>query len=57
MGIVGGACSDVEQTIIEVDKFAKRERLLDLLRATGTAPFPMPNLFSVRYDSLPVLPV
>ncbi|XP_015260461.1 PREDICTED: probable ATP-dependent RNA helicase DDX4 [Cyprinodon variegatus] len=57
VGIVGGACSDVEQTIIEVDKFAKRERLLDLLRATGTAPFPMLNLFSVRYDSLPVLPV
>ncbi|XP_034459468.1 probable ATP-dependent RNA helicase DDX4 isoform X2 [Hippoglossus hippoglossus] len=36
VGVVGGACSDVEQTFIEVTKFSKREQLLDLLKATGT---------------------
>ena len=35
VGVVGGACSDVEQTFIEVTKFSKREQLLDLLKATG----------------------
>ncbi|KAM9766480.1 putative ATP-dependent RNA helicase DDX4 isoform 2-T3 [Menidia menidia] len=36
VGIVGGACSDVEQTFVQVTKFSKREQLLDLLRTTGT---------------------
>ncbi|XP_039997922.1 probable ATP-dependent RNA helicase DDX4 isoform X2 [Xiphias gladius] len=36
VGVVGGACSDVEQTFIEVTKFSKREQLLDLLKTTGT---------------------
>lgn len=35
VGVVGGACSDVEQTFIEVTKFSKREQLLDLLKTTG----------------------
>uniref|UniRef100_A0A146ZQH4 RNA helicase n=1 Tax=Fundulus heteroclitus TaxID=8078 RepID=A0A146ZQH4_FUNHE len=35
VGIVGGACSDVEQTFIQVTKFSKREQLLDLLKTTG----------------------
>lgn len=35
VGVVGGACSDVEQTIIQVTQFSKREQLLDLLRTTG----------------------
>lgn len=35
VGVVGGACSDVEQMFIEVTKFAKREHLLDLLKTTG----------------------
>ncbi|KAF3706421.1 putative ATP-dependent RNA helicase DDX4 [Channa argus] len=35
VGVVGGACSDVEQTFIQVSKFSKREQLLDLLIATG----------------------
>uniref|UniRef100_A0A3Q4MTM3 RNA helicase n=1 Tax=Neolamprologus brichardi TaxID=32507 RepID=A0A3Q4MTM3_NEOBR len=36
VGIVGGACSDVEQTFVQVTKFAKREQLLDLLKSTGS---------------------
>ncbi|XP_060922841.1 probable ATP-dependent RNA helicase DDX4 [Limanda limanda] len=36
VGVVGGACTDVEQTFIEVTKFAKRDQLFDLLKATGT---------------------
>ncbi|XP_054864120.1 probable ATP-dependent RNA helicase DDX4 isoform X2 [Amphiprion ocellaris] len=35
VGVVGGACSDVEQTLMQVTKFSKRERLLDLLKTTG----------------------
>ncbi|KAA0703620.1 putative ATP-dependent RNA helicase DDX4 [Triplophysa tibetana] len=35
VGVVGGACSDVEQSIIQVTQFSKREQLLDLLRTTG----------------------
>nr|AHL46854.1 vas-l [Cynoglossus semilaevis] len=35
VGIVGGACSDVEQTFIEVGKFSKREQLLDLVKTCG----------------------
>ncbi|MED6271726.1 putative ATP-dependent RNA helicase ddx4 [Characodon lateralis] len=36
VGIVGGACSDVEQTFVQVTKFSKREQLLDILKTTGT---------------------
>nr|XP_055063117.1 probable ATP-dependent RNA helicase DDX4 isoform X1 [Misgurnus anguillicaudatus] len=35
VGVVGGACSDVEQSIIQVTQFSKREQLLELLRTTG----------------------
>lgn len=35
VGVVGGACSDVEQTFVQVTKFSKREQLLDILRSTG----------------------
>nr|XP_057941848.1 probable ATP-dependent RNA helicase DDX4 isoform X2 [Doryrhamphus excisus]XP_057941849.1 probable ATP-dependent RNA helicase DDX4 isoform X2 [Doryrhamphus excisus]XP_057941850.1 probable ATP-dependent RNA helicase DDX4 isoform X2 [Doryrhamphus excisus]XP_057941851.1 probable ATP-dependent RNA helicase DDX4 isoform X2 [Doryrhamphus excisus] len=35
VGVVGGACSDVEQTFLQVTKFSKREQLLDLLKTTG----------------------
>ncbi|XP_070786488.1 probable ATP-dependent RNA helicase DDX4 [Enoplosus armatus] len=35
VGVVGGACSDVEQTFVQVTKFSKREQLLDILRTTG----------------------
>lgn len=35
VGVVGGACSDVEQTIVQVDQYSKRDQLLELLRATG----------------------
>lgn len=37
VGIVGGACSDVEQKFIQVSKFTKREQLLDILKTTGTS--------------------
>ncbi|KAM6958363.1 putative ATP-dependent RNA helicase DDX4 [Tautogolabrus adspersus] len=36
VGVVGGACSDVEQTFVQVTKFSKREQLLDILKTTGT---------------------
>lgn len=36
VGVVGGACSDVEQTIVQVDQCSKRDQLLEVLRATGT---------------------
>lgn len=36
VGIVGGACTDVEQSFIKVAKFSKREQLLDIVRATGS---------------------
>lgn len=39
VGVVGGACSDVEQTFVQVTKFSKREQLLDLLRSTGNYHF------------------
>ncbi|XP_037933556.1 ATP-dependent RNA helicase vasa-like [Teleopsis dalmanni] len=32
VGIVGGACSDVDQIIIEVSRFDKRKKLLEILR-------------------------
>ncbi|XP_034061327.1 probable ATP-dependent RNA helicase DDX4 isoform X2 [Gymnodraco acuticeps] len=36
VGVVGGACSDVEQKLVQVTKFSKREKLLDVLKTTGT---------------------
>ncbi|XP_016941482.2 ATP-dependent RNA helicase vasa [Drosophila suzukii] len=41
IGVVGGACSDVSQTIFEVNKFAKRAKLMEILReqADGTIVF------------------
>nr|AZK16209.1 vasa protein [Collichthys lucidus] len=36
VGVVGGACSDVEQTFVQVTKFSKREQLLNILKTTGT---------------------
>lgn len=35
VGIMGGACTDVEQTFVKVTKFSKREQLLDIVKATG----------------------
>lgn len=45
VGVVGGACSDVEQTFVQVTKFSKREQLLDILKTTGNF-FP-PSYFQV----------
>ncbi|XP_032573275.1 ATP-dependent RNA helicase vasa isoform X4 [Drosophila sechellia] len=41
IGMVGGACSDVKQTIYEVSKFNKRAKLMEILReeADGTIVF------------------
>nr|AAA29013.1 Mab4611 antigen (vasa) [Drosophila melanogaster] len=41
IGIVGGACSDVKQTIYEVNKYAKRSKLIEILseQADGTIVF------------------
>ncbi|KRF98680.1 uncharacterized protein Dwil_GK18312 [Drosophila willistoni] len=41
IGVIGGACSDVTQTIYEVDKFNKRAKLMEILRdgADGTIVF------------------
>ncbi|XP_076140570.1 putative ATP-dependent RNA helicase DDX4 [Alosa pseudoharengus] len=35
VGVVGGACSDVEQLILEVNQFSKRDQLLEILKTTG----------------------
>jgi len=35
VGIVGGACKDVEQTFIETERSEKRSKLLDILKTTG----------------------
>lgn len=35
VGIVGGACADVEQRFYEVGKFKKRQKLLELLQEEG----------------------
>lgn len=42
IGVVGGACNDVDQQILEVSKFDKRNKLMELLNAedpTGTMVF------------------
>lgn len=39
VGIMGGACTDVEQTFVKVTKFSKREQLLDIVKATGNVFF------------------
>ncbi|KAF7655139.1 hypothetical protein LDENG_00060090 [Lucifuga dentata] len=36
VGMVGGACTDVQQTFVHVDKFSKRDHLLNILKSTGT---------------------
>jgi len=36
IGVVGGACDDVEQKVYEVDKFAKREKLMEIVNNVGT---------------------
>ncbi|XP_055083537.1 probable ATP-dependent RNA helicase DDX4 [Periophthalmus magnuspinnatus] len=36
VGMVGGACSDVQQEFVEVTKFSKKEKLLEVLKVTGT---------------------
>lgn len=33
VGIVGGACSDVDQHIYQVSKFDKREKLIEIMEA------------------------
>ncbi|XP_053725411.1 probable ATP-dependent RNA helicase DDX4 isoform X3 [Synchiropus splendidus] len=36
VGVVGGACTDVEQKMIQVSKFDKRWQLLEILKTTGS---------------------
>ncbi|XP_062984136.1 probable ATP-dependent RNA helicase DDX4 isoform X2 [Elgaria multicarinata webbii] len=35
VGQVGGACSDVQQTILEVNQYDKREKLVEILKGIG----------------------
>ncbi|XP_036135465.1 probable ATP-dependent RNA helicase DDX4 isoform X1 [Molossus molossus] len=35
VGQVGGACTDVQQTVLQVGQYAKREKLVETLRSTG----------------------
>lgn len=37
VGILGGACSDVEQVFYNVDKFQKKAKLKELLQEKGNA--------------------
>ncbi|XP_064164945.1 probable ATP-dependent RNA helicase DDX4 [Anguilla rostrata] len=36
VGQVGGACSDVEQNVIQVTQFSKRDSLMEFLKTTGS---------------------
>jgi len=36
VGIVGGACKDVKQTFYEVNKYKKRDKLVEVLKSEGT---------------------
>ncbi|XP_056157066.1 probable ATP-dependent RNA helicase DDX4 [Lampris incognitus] len=36
VGVVGGACRDVEQTIVQVTRYSKRDELKGILEVTGT---------------------
>lgn len=40
VGQVGGACTDVQQTVLQVGQYSKREKLVETLRNTG-APVPL----------------
>jgi superfamily II DNA/RNA helicase len=35
VGMVGGACADVSQQFIQISKFEKRDKLMEILRAQG----------------------
>lgn len=35
VGQVGGACSDVQQTLIQVTQYDKRDKLVDILNSLG----------------------
>ncbi|KAE8636300.1 hypothetical protein XENTR_v10002930 [Xenopus tropicalis] len=35
VGLVGGACSDVEQTILEIQEYRKRDKLVEILQSSG----------------------
>lgn len=35
VGQVGGACRDVQQTILQVGQYSKREKLVEILRNIG----------------------
>ncbi|XP_017666790.1 PREDICTED: probable ATP-dependent RNA helicase DDX4 isoform X4 [Lepidothrix coronata] len=35
VGHVGGACSDVQQNILQVSQYLKRDKLMEILRSTG----------------------
>lgn len=37
VGLVGGACSDVNQTIVELTKFTKRDKLMEILNSDDPA--------------------
>lgn len=37
VGQVGGACTDVQQTVLQVGQYSKREKLVETLRNTGAA--------------------
>lgn len=51
VGVVGGACSDVQQNIIQVDQYSKREHLLDLLKTTGAkSVFAHLNFFKIYWS-------
>lgn len=56
VGIVGGACTDVEQTFVKVTKYSKREQLLDIVKATGSfslaTTFVLLVSFQLRLNSL-----
>lgn len=39
VGRVGGACRDVQQNILQVSEYSKRDKLLDILQSIGNFPY------------------
>lgn len=38
VGHVGGACSDVQQNILQVPQYSKRDKLIEILQSIGNFP-------------------
>lgn len=53
VGVVGGTTSDIQQNVIEVDEYQKKEKLQEILSGSGVA---WEGSTDVNYESLFVFP-